>query len=179
MNRKRVSRWILCCLVSSLWIAGCATTQITLRGTPAAVITEAKSRLVERQIVLDPKGEGAHRLRTAFFCHKDLDPSKGGWDRSFTAQRPGPIEFSHVGSVHEQDQKKDECRYIHRVLLHARAVEGGSVVDVNAQWWRLQPGACQEDGDPLAGILKCTYRYVPAHPEDDVRPFIMGMLEGL
>ena len=160
-------------------MGGCAANQITLRGTPTAVMAEAKTRFLERQIALDPKGEGPRRLRTAFFCHKELDPVKGGWDRSFTTQRAAPLEFTHIGSVHSQDQKQNECRYIHRVRLDARATEAGSMVDVTAQWWRLQPGKCQQDGDPLSGIIKCTYRYVPTHPKDDVRPFILGMLEGL
>lgn len=167
-------------LAALVLLVGCTPAQVQVRAKPADALAKAEARLAERGVELDAAGRRADRLRTGSFCYVAPDRTGASWDRSFARPVPGPGPFEIVGTLDEQKVAEDRCRFIFRVELGATPDgAGGSTLRAEGQWWRVRPGACASEGDPLLGVLRCQYRYVGTQPQGDVEAFVYGIVEDL
>ena len=160
-------------------LPACTPAQIETRASPKVALEAAAKRLTERGIELDPAATSGTRLRTRHYCYQPPDRTGSSWDRSFARPSPGPVPFSHEGTLAEQDATRGRCAHIFRVELQAQPLPKGARVVSQSEWWALKAGRCTPQGDPLLGQLRCNYSYRGARAPEDVEGFIYGMLSGL
>lgn len=169
-------------LVFGLLGTSCTPSQIIVRKAPPEALDAAQKRLESREVVIDPAGQRADRLRTATFCYPVPNERDQSWDASFGRTRPGPVRFSAEGPMADQDKAVAQCPFLFQVEVEARPTKSDALeteLVVHSAWWRAVPGKCAPVGDPLTGIVDCEYSYVGATGQGDVEGFFYGLLNGL
>ena len=166
-------------LVSILSLSACTPAYIQAQKIPKDVIVQAKARLGEHNIAVDPTGQNPRQIRSILYCFRDADRQGFQWSRAFGVPAPSPVGFTHTGSQAEHDIKRKTCDRIFRIGVEAQPEKSGSRIRVSSEWWKLHIGRCIPDGNPLLGKMTCTYSYRGTRAPRDVRGHLYGILKGL
>lgn len=160
---------------------GCTPAHIQVRRAPAEAIDLAVRRLEAREVLFDASGRRPDRARTAHFCYQPPHRDGGGFDSSFRYPTPaGPVGFDHSAPLDEQAPARERCAYMFRFEVVARPHEGETRVEVRPEWWRVKNTVCVPEGDPLLGVMRCTYVYTATHAGPaDLAGFVYRVLSGL
>ncbi len=160
--------------------AGCTPAHIQVRRAPAEAIDLAVGRLEARGVLFDANGRRANQARTAHFCYQPPRRDGGGFDSSFRNPTPGPVGFEHIAPLDEQAPARERCAYLFRFEVVARPHDGETRIEVLPEWWRVKNTRCVPDGDPLLGVMRCSYAYTATHAAPaDLSGFVYRVLSGL
>ena len=136
--------------------------------------------MTERGVALDPAGSGPNRLRTTYVCYHAPDREGGGFDRSFARPSPGPVPFTHAGTLAAQAEVRARCPLIFRIDIEATpGPDGGTRLEARSAWWRLAQAGCAPQGDPLLGEALCRYTWRGTPAADDAEAFVHALVQGL